>query len=92
MNPDYKEYKFPQIKPMAWEKVFRSKTPKEAIGFVASLLVYDPAKRPRPLEALLDSYFDELRDPNTRLPNGMPLPDLFSFTTGKIESLIGQMS
>ncbi len=83
MNPDYKEYKFPQIKPMAWEKVFRSKTPKEAISFVASLLVYDPAKRPRPLPGLLDSYFDELRDPNTRLPNGMPLPDLFNFTQGK---------
>ena len=83
MNPDYKEYKFPQIKPMAWEKVFRSKTPKEAIMFVASLLVYDPARRPRPLPALLDSYFDELRDPNTRLPNGMPLPDLFNFTAGE---------
>jgi len=31
MNPEYKEYKFPQIKPMPWDKVFRSKTPKEAI-------------------------------------------------------------
>jgi glycogen synthase kinase 3 beta len=28
----------------------------------------------------LDPYFDELRDPNTRLPNGQPLPDLFNFT------------
>lgn len=68
---------------MAWEKVFRSKTPKEAIMFVAGLLVYDPSKRPRPLPALLDPYFDELRNPNTRLPNGMPLPDLFNFTSGK---------
>jgi glycogen synthase kinase 3 beta len=80
MNPDYKEYKFPQIKPMLWEKVFRSKTPKEAIDFVAKLLVYDPVGRPTPLESLLDPYFDELRDPKTRLPNGMPLPDLFNFT------------
>ena len=62
MNPDYKEYKFPQIKPMPWEKVFRSRTPKEAIVFVSKLLVYDPAQRPRPLYALLDPYFDELRD------------------------------
>jgi len=85
MNPEYREYKFPQIKPMPWEKVYRSKTPKEAINFVAQLLVYDPAKRPRPLAALLDSYFDELRDPNTRLPNGMPLPDLFNFTEGKLD-------
>lgn len=80
MNPEYKEYKFPQIKPMVWEKVFRTKTPKETINFVSKLLVYNPASRPRPLVALLDNYFDELRDPNTRLPNGMPLPDLFSFT------------
>lgn len=70
MNPDYKEYRFPQIKPLPWDKVFRSRTPKEAIEFVAKLLVYDPTARPRPLAALLDSYFDELRDPNTRLPNG----------------------
>jgi glycogen synthase kinase 3 beta len=67
---------------MPWDKVFRSKTPKEAIQFVSNLLVYDPARRPRPLAALLDNYFDELRDQNTRLPNGMPLPDLFGFTQG----------
>jgi glycogen synthase kinase 3 beta len=80
MNPDYKEYKFPQIKPMAWEKVFRSKTPKEAVDYVSKLLVYDPSIRPTPLESLADSYFDELRDQKTRLPNGSPLPDLFNYT------------
>lgn len=84
MNPDYKEYRFPQIKPLPWDKVFRSRTPKEAIEFVSTLLVYDPAIRPRPLVACLSSYFDELRDPNTRLPNGQPLPELFNFTQGKI--------
>lgn len=68
---------------MPWEKVFRSRTPKDAIEYVSKLLVYDPAIRPRPLASLLDSYFDELRDPKTRLPNGMPLPDLFNFTPGK---------
>ena len=63
--------------------MFRHRTPREAIDFVARLLGYDPSKRPRPLEALLDPYFDELRDPETRLPNGAPLPDLFKFTEGK---------
>jgi glycogen synthase kinase 3 beta len=61
MNPEYKEYKFPNIKPMPWEKVFR-KSQKEAITFVSSLLVYDPNIRPRPLAALLDPYFNELRE------------------------------
>ncbi len=68
---------------MPWEKVFRSRTPKEAIEFVSKLLIYDPAIRPKPFAALGDSYFDELRDPKTRLPNGMPLPDLFGWTPGK---------
>ena len=63
--------------------MFRSRIPREAIDFVAKLLVYDPNQRPRPLVALVDSYFNELRDPATRLPNGQPLPDLFNFTPGK---------
>jgi glycogen synthase kinase 3 beta len=65
---------------MVWEKVFRSKTPKEAVDYVSKLLVYDPNLRPTPLESLADSYFDELRDQKTRLPNGMNLPELFNFT------------
>lgn len=31
------------------------------------------------LEACVHPFFDELRDPNTRLPNGRPLPPLFNF-------------
>ena len=84
MNPDYKEYKFPQIKPAVWEKVFRSRSPKDAIEFVSKLLVYDPNVRLKPFHSLADSYFDELRDKNTRLPSGMPLPSLFEWTPGKI--------
>lgn len=31
------------------------------------------------LEACAHPFFDELREPNTRLPNGRPLPPLFNF-------------
>lgn len=31
------------------------------------------------LDALTHPFFDELRDPNTRLPNGRSLPPLFNF-------------
>jgi hypothetical protein len=31
------------------------------------------------LEALIHPFFDELHDPNTRLPNGRFLPPLFNF-------------
>lgn len=31
------------------------------------------------LEACTHTFFDELRDPKARLPNGRPLPPLFNF-------------
>lgn len=31
------------------------------------------------LEACAHPFFDELREPNSRLPNGHPLPPLFNF-------------
>ena len=34
------------------------------------------------LGALTHPFFDELRDPNTRLPNGRALPRLFNFAHG----------
>ena len=58
------------------------KSKAEAIAFVSTLLVYDPNIRPRPLAALLDPYFNELRDQNTKIPSGMALPELFNFTQG----------
>ena len=79
MNPNYSEFKFPQIKAHPWNKVFRSRTPPDAIDLISKLLVYNPERRLKPLEALCHGFFDELRDKNTRLPNGNPLPDLFAF-------------
>jgi glycogen synthase kinase 3 beta len=47
---------------------------------VARLLEYTPSSRITPLEACAHTFFDELRDPNTRLPNGRELPPLFNYT------------
>jgi len=86
MNPHYNEYRFPQISQIPWEKVFKPNTNPEAIKFVSSLLVYNPKDRPHPLEALEDQYFDELRNQNTRLPNGEQIPStLFEFTQEEID-------
>jgi|Transcript_9376 glycogen synthase kinase 3 beta len=80
MNPNYTEFKFPQIKPHPWSKVFRSRsTPQTAIDFVAYLLQYDPALRPSGLQACTHAYFDELRNPNFSLSNEKP-PDCFNFS------------
>lgn len=80
MNPNYQEFKFPQIKAHPWTKVFRPRTPQEAIDLVSQLLEYTPSLRVAPMEACAHVFFDELRDPATRLPNGRELPPLFNFS------------
>lgn len=61
-------------------QVFRPKTPPEAINLCSRLLEYTPSTRLIPVESCAHCFFDELRDPNTKLPNGRELPPLFNFT------------
>ncbi|MEE6514967.1 hypothetical protein FKM82_023435 [Ascaphus truei] len=92
MNPNYTEFKFPQIKAHPWTKgyvflqVFRARTPPEAIALCSRLLEYTPTARLTPLGACAHSFFDELRDPNPKLPNGREFPALFNFTTQELSS------
>lgn len=53
-----------------WIRVFRSNTNLQAIDLVSLVLVYSPHQRPSPLEACAHSFFDVLRSPGTKLPNG----------------------
>ncbi|KAL7743349.1 hypothetical protein ACLKA6_008329 [Drosophila palustris] len=81
MNPNYTEFKFPQIKSHPWQKVFRIRTPTEAINLVSQLLEYTPSARITPLKACAHPFFDELRmEGNHTLPNGREMPPLFNFT------------
>lgn len=102
MNPNYMEHKFPQIKPHPFNKVcsgfscsgcngscsqvFR-KADHGAIDLISKLLEYTPTQRLSAIDAMVHPFFDELRDPSTRLPdsrhpNGAArdLPELFNFT------------
>ncbi|XXG61545.1 hypothetical protein AAC387_Pa05g0129 [Persea americana] len=79
MNPSYTEFKFPQIKAHPWHKIFHKRMPPEAIDLASRLLQYSPNLRCTALEACAHPFFDELRGPNSRLPNGRPLPFLFNF-------------
>ncbi|TKA28915.1 Protein kinase gsk3 [Salinomyces thailandicus] len=86
MNPNYMEHKFPQIKPHPFSKVFRKADPN-AIDLISRLLEYTPTQRLSAIDAMVHPFFDELRDPNTKLPdtrhsNGAPreLPNLFDFS------------
>jgi serine/threonine protein kinase len=81
MNSNYMEFKFPQIKGCQWKKIFRNKTPDDAMDFIAATLAYNPASRLKPLDGCAHAFFDDLREESTVLPNGGgPLPDLFDFT------------
>jgi serine/threonine protein kinase len=91
MNPNYTEFKFPQIKPHPWPKVFRTRTSPDAIDLISQLLQYDPEARIRPLEACCVEFFEELRDQNTRLSNSKTLPDLFNFTTEESNSMTSEL-
>lgn len=85
MNPNHTSFKFPQIKPHPWVKVFRNKQPQLAIDLVSKFLRYDPKTRIDPLEALTHPFFDELRAEGVKLPNGKDLPDLFNFTEQEVK-------
>jgi glycogen synthase kinase 3 beta len=86
MNPNYMEHKFPQIKPHPFNKVFRKASP-DAIDLISALLEYTPTQRLSAIDAMCQPFFDELRDPNTRLPDSRhaggssrDLPPLFDFS------------
>ncbi|WOK91492.1 hypothetical protein Cni_G00183 [Canna indica] len=79
MNPNYTEFRFPQIKAHPWHKIFHKRMPPEAIDLTSRLLQYSPSFRCTALEACAHPFFDELREQNARLPNGRPLPLLFNF-------------
>jgi glycogen synthase kinase 3 beta len=86
MNPNYMEHKFPQIKPHPFNKVFR-KASTDAIELISALLEYTPTERLSAIDAMCQPFFDELRDPSTRLPDSRQvggsareLPALFDFS------------
>ncbi|KAJ6940316.1 hypothetical protein NC651_006459 [Populus alba x Populus x berolinensis] len=84
MNPNYTEFKFPQIKAHPWHKIFHKRMPPEAVDLVSRLLQYSPNMRCTALEACAHPFFDDLRHANACLPNGRALPPLFNFTAQEL--------
>merc|ERR1711865_895765 len=70
---------FPQVKPHPWHKVFRPRTPSDAIELVSRFLRYSPDSRIKPLEGCAMPFFDELRDQGLQLPGNRSPPPLFDF-------------
>ncbi|XP_050223103.1 shaggy-related protein kinase alpha [Mercurialis annua] len=90
MNPNYTEYKFPQIKAHPWHKIFHKRMPPEAVDLVSRLLQYSPNLRCSALDALTHPFFDELRDPNSRLPNGRFLPPILNFKAHELKGVAAE--
>ena len=70
MNPNYTDFRFPHVKPHPWNKIFRPKTPSHVIDLISKLLMYNPSQRLKPMEAMQHQFFDQLRERDTKLPNG----------------------
>ncbi|CAL8462707.1 g2240 [Coccomyxa elongata] len=87
MNPNYTEFKFPQIKAHPWSKVFSKRLPADAVDLVSTLLQYSPVRRCSALQALTHPFFDELREPGTTLPNGRELPALWNWQKGELDGV-----
>lgn len=88
MNPSHSaSFKFPIIKPQPWAKVFRHKAPDKALDLISRWLRYKPSERLLPLDSLAHPFFDELREPGARLPNGKSIPHLYDFTENEIKQL-----
>lgn len=68
MNPNYMEHKFPQIKAVPLTRIFK-KCSSQCITILSQMLQYLPLDRISCVEAMVDPYFDELRDSFLELPN-----------------------
>lgn len=75
------------MRSLPWRKAIPRFVPDEAVNLMSSLCTWVPDERPDPFLALLHPYFDELRDEETTLPNGEPLPDLFDFLPDEVALL-----
>ncbi|GLT77587.1 hypothetical protein SLA2020_491570 [Shorea laevis] len=91
MNPNYTEFKFPQIKAHPWHKIFHKRMPPEAVDLVSRLLQYSPNLRCTALEACAHPFFDDLRNPNACLPSGRALPPLFNFTAEELSGTSAEL-
>jgi hypothetical protein len=50
MNPNYQEFRFPQIRAVPWASVFKPGTPSDAMDLASKLLSYKPLQRSAAIE------------------------------------------
>jgi len=86
MNGDFSDMNFHLIEPEPFHHIFGDDLPL-LCDLLSHMLVYKPEERITPLNACAHPFFDELRDEETRLPNGEPLPMLFDFSVEELGTI-----
>lgn len=90
MHRNYTDLKFPNIKAKPLEQCLQPSSrpiPGNAIDLLSKLFLFNPKERLNALQAMAHPFFDELRDPNTRLPDGSQLPPLFNWTPAELDDI-----
>ncbi|GME92705.1 unnamed protein product [[Candida] boidinii] len=72
MNPNYMEHKFPSIKPIPLNKIFKDIS-QDCTDLLQLILNYSPILRISAIEAMTVPFFDELRQQNVKLPDSRGL-------------------
>ena len=79
-----KKQSFDAIKPITIKKKLAGKASDLAIDLITKVLVYDPEKRIRPIDAMMHPFFDKVRQDKLVI-NGYEIVDLFNFLPEEIE-------
>lgn len=66
----------PSCKGCSLKDVLPRHTPSDILDLLNKIFVYSPSQRPTALECLKHRCFDELFDPDLRMPSGKPFPVL----------------
>jgi len=65
--------------------VFRDDTPKEAIDLIQQMIRYNPNERISNMDILSHPFFNELKEPNVKMPDGKEIDSkIFSFSNDEI--------
>ena len=83
------EMRIPQAPRKPWNQIFKDHVPKEAYDLCDKLLAYCASERITPFEALAHPFFNDLYDPNFKVPgsNAPRPPDLFKFDANELAAM-----
>jgi len=83
------DMRIPQIQRRPWNQVFKEHVPREAYDLCDKLMAYVSTERVKPFEALCHPFFNELFDPNFKVPgsDAPRPPNLFVFEQQEIAAM-----